>query len=127
MARKRIALGKLGPDGDSVSVTGTLQDEAIVAGDRTDFSVTLKRIEGPAISPLTLWVILLGTSALDLYPPFSTIGNGRIEELEPGESKRVHFLIDNGPEGATPAVYTLLCVIQWNEHPPFVLPEFSVP
>ena len=129
MAKKKIELGKVGPAGDTVSVTGTLDDDTLYAGARTNFSVTLKREEGPAISPLTIWIIpLVGTSALNLYPPFNTTGNGLIEELEPGESEEVHFLIDNGPEGANPAAYTLLCVIQWDEHPPFVLPEvFRVP
>jgi hypothetical protein len=127
MAKKKIDLGKVGPTGDSVSVTGTLEDDSLGAGDRTNFFVTLKREEGPAITPLTTWIILLGTSALNLYPPFNTTGNGRIAELEPGESKKVHFLIENGPEGANPAVYSLLCVIQWDEHPPSVLPIFSVP
>jgi hypothetical protein len=126
MARIKIGLGKVGPAGDIVSVTGTLQDNTLGAGDRTSFLVTLKREEGPAITPLSIWIILLGTSALNLYPPFNATGNGRIE-LKPGESKRVRFLIDNGPEGASPATYSLLCAIQWDEHPPFVLPVFSVP
>jgi len=127
MAKKEIDLGKVGPGGDTVSVTWMLEDDTLDAGDRTSFFVTLKREEGPAITPLTIWIILLATSGLNLYPPFNTTGNGRIEELEPGESKGVHFLIDNGPEGASPAVYSLLCVIQWHQHPPFVLPMLSVP
>jgi hypothetical protein len=127
MAKKKIDLGKVGPAGDTVGVTGTLEDDTLGAGDRTTFLVTLKREEGPATTPLTIWTILLGMSALDLYPPFKTIGNGRIEELKPGESKEVPFLVDNGPEGASPAAYSLLCVIQWDEYPPLVLPVFNVP
>ena len=127
MAKKKIDLGNVGAPGDTVSVTGTLEDDTLRAGDRTGFFVTLKREEGPAVTHLILWVILLGVPALNLYPPFNSTGNGRIEKLESGESERVHFLINNGLEGASPAAYKLLCVIQWDEHPPLVLPVFSVP
>jgi len=128
---KEINLGKVvGPDGDTVSVTGTLEDDTLYAGERTNFFVTLTHDEGEdPISPLTIWIIpLVDTPALNLYPPFNTTGNGRIEELEPDESESVYFLIDNGPEGASPAAYSLLCAIQWDEHEPFVLPKvFRVP
>jgi hypothetical protein len=126
--KKEINLGNVGPAGDIVSVTATLEEDILLPGARTNFFVTLTRKEGPAISPLTIWIIpLFDTPALNLYPPSNTTGNGRIEELERGESERVHFLIDYGLEGASPAAYSLLCVTQWNENPPFVLPVFSVP
>lgn len=124
---KKIDFGKVGPAGNTVSVTGILDDDTLGAGDRTNFFVTVKREEGLAVTRLVIWVILLAPSSVNLYPTSNTTGNGRIEELEPGESKSVHFLIDNGPEGASPAAYSLLCVIQWHEHPPFVLPVFTVP
>jgi hypothetical protein len=127
MAKKKIDLGKMGPAGDAVSVTGTLEDDTISTGDRTSFIVILKREEGLTVTPLTVWIMLLGNSTLKLYPPFKSTGNGRIEKLERGESKRVYFLIDNGPDGVGPAAYSLLCAIQWAEHPPFVLPLFNVP
>jgi hypothetical protein len=129
MTNKQIDFGTVGSAGDTVSVTGTLDDRTLGAGNRTDFFVTLTREEGPAISPLTIWIIpLVDTPALNLYPPFSTIGNGRVEKLEQGESQSVHFLVDNGPEGTNPATYSLLCVIQWDEHEPSVLPGvFRVP
>lgn len=123
---KEIDFGKVGPAGDTVSVTMTLEDDTLGVGDRTSLFVTLTREEGPAITPLTIWIIpLVDTSALNLYPPFNPTGNGRIEELIPGESNRVYFLIDNGPEGAYPAEYSLLCAIQWDDHTPFVLPTFE--
>jgi len=128
MAKKKISLEKVGPAGDAVSVTMTLEDDTLGAGDRTSFFVTLKREDGPATKPLTIWIIpVVGTSALNLYPPFKPTGNGRMEGLESGESRRIHFLIDNNLEGASPATYNLLCVIQWDQHAPFVLPVFSVP
>lgn len=127
MAKKKINLGTVGVEGDTVGVMAAVEDDTIGAGDRTNFFVTLKREEGPAITPLTIWVILLGPSSLNLYPPLNTTGNGLIEKLETSESERVHFLIDNGPEGAYPAAYSLLCAIQWDEHRPFVLPLFSAP
>jgi hypothetical protein len=127
--KKEFSFGKVEFPGDTVSVTGALEYTNLDAGDRTNFFVTLTREEGPDITPLTIWIIpLVDTPALNLYPPFSTIGNGRIEKLERGESESVHFLIDNGPEGANPATYSLLCVIQWDEHEPSVLPGvFRVP
>ena len=102
-------------------------DSTLGAGDRTDFFATFKREEGPVIAPLSIWIILIGNGGLNLYPPYNPNGNGRINELEPGESKSIHFLIDYGSESAGLAAYTLLCLIQWDEHLPFVLPIFNVP
>ena len=124
---KKIDLGKVGPTGDTVSVTGTLADSTLGAGDRTDYFVTLKREEGPVIAPLSIWIILIGAPDLNLYPPYNPNGNGRISDLAPGESKIIRFLIENGPERDGLAAFSLLCVIQWDEHPPFVLPAFNVP
>jgi hypothetical protein len=123
---KKIDLGKVGLAGDTVNVTATLTDSTLGAGDRTDFFVTLKREEGPVIAPISIWIILIGTPDLNLYPPYNPNGNGRINGLEPGESKRIQFLIEYGPESDGSAAFSLLCIIQWDEHPPFVLPTFSV-
>lgn len=128
MAKKKINLGTVGPEGDTVSVMAVVDDDTLGAGDRTNFFVTIYREEGEAISLLTVWVMLLGSATVNLYPPFSTAGNARITRLSPRQSNKIPFLIDNAVEGDTIAKYSLICAVQWDEHPPFVLLRvFTVP
>jgi len=127
MGKKKINLGNVGGAGDTIGVTVKLDDATLGMGERTNFYVTFQRIEGQAITNLVIWMILLAPNTVELYPPFATTGNGRIDKLESGESQRVQFLIDNGLEGDNPAAYNLLCVIKWDEHSPFVLQQLTIP
>ena len=127
MAKKKIDLGKVGVEGDSITVLATVDDDTLGAGDATNFFLTIYREEGEAITGLTIWVLLFGAMTLNLYPPYGTTGNSRIMKLSARQSKKISFLINNAPEGEKIASYNLLCVIQWDEHPPFVLPLFTAP
>ena len=127
MAKKKINLGQVGIDGDRVSVAATVDDDTLGPGAATNFFLTIYRAEGEAINSLTIWSILFGATTLDLYPPYDTTGNARVLKLSARQSKKIPFLIDNAPEGEETAAYYLLSVIQWDEHPPYVLELFTIP
>ena len=134
MAEKIMEFGTAGFPGESVMWRGRVDETSLGAAETTDFHMEVTRpvADGPLNAPgLTLKVLLFGEGVSIRPGPIKILGIHTGYTLKPGQTISIDFQITNDPGGATPATYTLLSFIEWDNGGvtvgPISSPAFTAP